>query len=376
MNRCAALGWGFMSMIQAACHSYGAMMAARFLIGVFEAAFAPGVALFLSMFYHRHEMGLRYGLFISFSPLASCFASALAYGILQADTALMGWQLLFIVEGSPTILLAVIAAFILPNAPGQCRFLNKEENHIVAMRALKGRGADQEKKLNLKQVFSAFYDYKNYLQAAIIFCLNCAFGSLPAYMPTIIAQMGIGTKLEAQGLSAPPYLLAYFVCLAASFLSDKAQNRGFFILGFCCTGGVGYILLGVVHTTAVRYFATFLVCAGTFPAVALTFTWVTDNQGSASKRGAGLAIFGMVGQCGSILGARIFPTQEGPYYIKGMTICAAVLFFGAVLSQVLSFSLRMQNRSRDKKHGKGDVGSMPEDISDLGDDHPMYRYVL
>lgn len=365
-----------MSMIQAACHSYGAMMAARFLIGVFEAAFAPGVALFLSMFYHRHEMGLRYGLFISFSPLASCFASALAYGILQADTALMGWQLLFIVEGSPTILLAVIAAFILPNAPGQCRFLNKEENHIVAMRALKGRGADQEKKLNLKQVFSAFYDYKNYLQAAIIFCLNCAFGSLPAYMPTIIAQMGIGTKLEAQGLSAPPYLLAYFVCLAASFLSDKAQNRGFFILGFCCTGGVGYILLGVVHTTAVRYFATFLVCAGTFPAVALTFTWVTDNQGSASKRGAGLAIFGMVGQCGSILGARIFPTQEGPYYIKGMTICAAVLFFGAVLSQVLSFSLRMQNRSRDKKHGKGDVGSMPEDISDLGDDHPMYRYVL
>lgn len=301
---------------------------------------------------------------------------SISYGILQADTALQGWQLLFIVEGAPTIILAVVAAFILPNAPGQCRFLNNYESHIVAMRALKGRGDDSEKKLNFKQVFSAFYDYKNYLQAAIIFCLNCAFGSLPAYMPTIIADMGIGTKLEAQGLSAPPYLLAYFVCLTASFLSDKAQNRGFFLLGFCCTGGIGSILLGVVHIVAVRYFATFLVCAGTFPAVALTFTWVTDNQGSASKRGAGLAIFGMVGQWGSILGARIFPAEECPYYTKGMTICAAVLFFGAVLSQVLSFSLRMQNKSRDKKYGKGDVGTMPEGIGDLGDAHPMYRYVL
>lgn len=203
-----------------------------------------------------------------------------------------------------------------------------------------------------------------------------AFGSLPAFLPTIIEDMGIGSPLDAQGLSAPPYLLAYFVCLAASFLSDKAQNRGYFVLGFCCTGCVGYILLAVVKTTAVRYFATFLACAGTFPAVALMFTWVTDNQGSGSKRGAGLAIFGMVGQCGPILGAYLFPTAEGPYYVKGMGICAGVLFAGALLSLSLSLSLRLQNRSRDKKHGLVDAGSMPLEVSNLGDAHPMYRFIL
>jgi hypothetical protein len=188
--------------------------------------------------------------------------------------------------------------------------------------------------------------------------------------------MGIGSSLQAQGLSAPPYLLAYFTCILASVLSDKVQNRGFFVFGFCCTGGIGYVLLGVVRTTAVRYFATFLVCAGTFPAVALMFTWVTDNQGSASKRGAGLAIFGMIGQCGPILGAHLFPEEEGPYYTKGMAVCAGLLFAAAVLSQILSLSLRLQNRSRDQKHGKADVYSMPEDVSDIGDAHPMYRYVL
>ena|ERR1700761_2349189 len=95
-----ALGWGTLSMIQAATTSFSGLMAVRFLIGVFEAGFVPGVALYMSFFYHRQEMGLRYGLFISFSPLASCFASALAYGIVQAHASIQNWQLLFIVGKS------------------------------------------------------------------------------------------------------------------------------------------------------------------------------------------------------------------------------------------------------------------------------------
>jgi MFS family permease len=92
-----AFSWGSLSMIQAAVTSQAGLMTIRFLIGIFEAGFVPAVALYLTFFYHRREMGLRYGLFISFSPLASCFASALAYGIVQAKTSLENWQLLFII---------------------------------------------------------------------------------------------------------------------------------------------------------------------------------------------------------------------------------------------------------------------------------------
>ena len=93
-----AFGWGSMSMIQAGTHSFAGIMVLRFLIGAFEAGYVPAVALYMTFFYHRGEMGLRYGLFISCSPLASCFASALAYGLVHAKTSLHNWQLLFLVS--------------------------------------------------------------------------------------------------------------------------------------------------------------------------------------------------------------------------------------------------------------------------------------
>lgn len=209
----------------------------------------------------------------------------------------------------------------------------------------------------------------------IIFCLNTAFGSLPAYLTTILQAMGY-TSLRAQGFSACPYLTAYVVCITASYISDRVRMRGIFVTFFCCAGAAGYVILATVHTTGVRYFATFLVCAGVFPAVALTFAWVTDNQGSASKRGAGLAIFGMVGQCGPILGARLFPKTDEPWYSKGMWICAGILFAAAGVACILSFCLRYQNKKRDDKFGKSDLDYVPPEVSDKGDDHPLYRYVL
>jgi MFS family permease len=103
-----ALGWGITSILQAATTNFAGLMALRCLLGVFEAGFAPGVALFLSFFYHRSEMAFRYGLFISFSPIANCFASAMAYGIVHARTSLSSWKLLFIIGQCYAFLLYVI----------------------------------------------------------------------------------------------------------------------------------------------------------------------------------------------------------------------------------------------------------------------------
>ncbi|PLB53498.1 permease of the major facilitator superfamily [Aspergillus steynii IBT 23096] len=370
-----AFGWGAASILQAATTNFAGIIVLRCLIGAFEAGFAPGVALFLSFFYHRSEMGLRYGLFISFSPIANCFASALAYGIVQADAGLAQWQLLFIIEGIPTILIAPLAYMFLPRGPGECRLLTDRENEIVRLRALKARGHETKGELNLKQVVAAFTDYKNYFQAVIIFCLNAAFAALPAFLPTIIEDIGY-TSIQAQGFSAPPYLASYFVCLAASFLSDRVGNRSYFLSALSCVGAVGYLLQALLKTGGVRYFATYLICGCVFPAVALTFTWVTDNQGSASKRGARLVIFGMLGQTGSIAGSRFFPKEEGPFYVKGMAISASLLFFAAIVAQALRFLMWRENKRRDALHGVVDTDEMPEDVVNSGDDHPSFRFIL
>lgn len=238
-----------------------------------------------------------------------------------------------------------------------------------------GRGRDQGKKIDVKQAFAAFYDYKNYLQAAIIFCLNTAFGSLPAYLPTILSNMGF-SNIQAEGLSAIPYIASCVCCVIISFISDYFQARGVFIAVFATLGGAGYVMLAVIANNAVRFLATFLICAGVFPAVSLTFTWVTDNQGSSSKRGVGLAIFGMIGQCGPLLGARLFPSNQGPMYSKGMWICAGVLFGAALFALVLRQLVCRENLRRDRDYGPSDPQYAPADLADQGDEHPMYRFVL
>ncbi|KAI1270325.1 major facilitator superfamily domain-containing protein [Xylariaceae sp. FL1019] len=368
-------GWGSASILQSVANNQATLLALRFLIGFFEAGFIPPVALYLSFFYHRNEMGLRYGLFISAAPLASTFASALAYGIVHAETSIANWKLLFIIEGIPTIIVASVAFFYLPASPSKCRFLTPRENEIISQRAIKGRGEKPQTGVNFQQVLAAFMDPTNYLQAAIIFSINTAYGSFPAYLPTILSEIGFST-LNSQGLSAAPYLIAFFLCVGASFLSDRMKSRGVFVIVCCIVGSIGYVLLATVHTTAVRYFACFVVAGGLFPAVAVTFAWVTDNQGSASKRGAGLTIFGSLGQTGPILGARLFPKSEAPYYTRGMAVCAGILFGAALVAVVLTVTYRVKNKRRDEKYGKSDLDFVPPDVADLGDAHPMYRYVV
>lgn len=392
-----AIGWGSMDMIQGATVNYAGLLVLRILVGVFKAGFVPAVALYLSFFYHRREMGLRYGLFMSCAPLANGIASAIPCGVVHAGSSrLEHWQLIFLIgtcpvvpkyhngayktnalvsEGAPTIILAAVAYFYLPNRPFECPLLDDRQNEIIGQRAVIARGNDHEKKINFKQAFAAFSDYKNYLQAAIILCLNTAFGSLPAYLPTILTDMGF-SNTRAESFSAIPYLSACFFCVGISFASDYCQTRGLFISLFTLVGGAGYVILALVSTNAVRFFATFLVCAGVFPAVSLTFTWVTDNQGSSSKRGVGLAIFGMTGRCGPLLGARIFPSSEGSLYSRGMWGCAGVLFAVAILSLVLRQLLVLENRRRDRELGASDARYAPLDIADQGDEHPMHRFVL
>jgi MFS family permease len=75
-------------------------MAARAFLGVFEAAFGAGAPYFLSLFYQRRELGKRVSLLTGMSPLENCFASSLAYGILQIDSSVASWRLLFIIGKS------------------------------------------------------------------------------------------------------------------------------------------------------------------------------------------------------------------------------------------------------------------------------------
>lgn len=229
----------------------------------------PGIIFLLSFFYLRHEIGFRCGLFASAAPLASTFAGALAYGITSGHSHLANWRLLFLVEGLPTILMAAVAFFFIPDSPEKARFLNAKEKEIVRSRAMRQVGTDANARIGgfkLKDIGLVFLDLKAWLCGLMYFCGNVTYSSLPVFLPTILQDMGY-TAINAQGLSAPPSFAAFLFALITTWIADKTQQRCLVITVTSIVGGAGYIILATVETVGVRYFATFLASAGVFSTI-------------------------------------------------------------------------------------------------------------
>ena len=105
-------------------------------------------------------------MFASAAPLASTFAGALAYGITNGHSSLSNWRLLFLVEGLPTILLAPIAFYFIPDSPDNARFINGEEKAIAKSRAVRQTGTSERiGGIDLKQFAQTFYDAKAWCYA-------------------------------------------------------------------------------------------------------------------------------------------------------------------------------------------------------------------
>ncbi|KAF6241077.1 hypothetical protein HO173_000871 [Letharia columbiana] len=371
--------WGVIATLQSVVHNWSGLMALRFFLGAFEAAYAPGVIYLLSFFYLRHEVGFRCGMFASAAPLASTFAGALAYGITSGHSSLSNWRLLFLVEGLPTILLAPIAFFFIPDSPDNARFLNAEEKAIAKSRAVRQTGtSDRIGGVNLKQLAQTLYDAKAWCYALMYFSVNVSYASLPVYLPTILAKMGY-SDINAQGLSAPPYFTAFLFANITTFIADRTQQRGLVLIITSLIGGIGYIVLATVTTVGVRYFAVYLAAAGVFSTIPNILAWTLNNQGSDTRRGAGLVIINVIGQCGPILGTRLYPTAQGPRYVKGMSICAAFMFFAAVMALALRILLVWENRKLDQRYDNkaGEGREMDQGAGCAVEDYgPRFRYVL
>lgn len=123
--------WGFVSTIQSTVTSWAGLMTCRVFLGIIEACYGPGVPLYLSFFYPREKLGFRTGFFLSGSALANAYGGALAYGISQEKSSVAPWKILFIVEGVPTCLLAILAFFWFPDKPEDCTFLSERERQIA-----------------------------------------------------------------------------------------------------------------------------------------------------------------------------------------------------------------------------------------------------
>lgn len=173
---------------------------------------------------------------------------------------------------------------------------------------------DRTKKSGIKwsQVFDGLSDYQNYVHTAIHFCCNFSYAALSNFLPTILREMGY-SSVNAQGLTAPVYFVAFLCCIASAYVSDRYGKRGYIISAFSAMSVVGYLLLTLVRDgsqTGVRYAGIWFAACGIFPSLALNITWLLNNQGGDSKKGAGLAMLATLGQCSSFVSSTVFPDRD------------------------------------------------------------------
>ncbi|KAK3705480.1 hypothetical protein LTR37_013297 [Vermiconidia calcicola] len=163
--------WGFVATIQAAAFNWEGLMACRFFLGVSEAAYGPGVPLYLTYFYPREMVGFRHGVFIAAAALANAYGGALAYGIAQINGGLAPWRILFLIEGLPTIVFALVPFFFLPDSIAQATFLNDREKEVAYHFVARNQRLDVDKNqgIRVKELFEGLKDPKSFLPGIMYF---------------------------------------------------------------------------------------------------------------------------------------------------------------------------------------------------------------
>jgi MFS family permease len=399
------LSWGCVASLQAVAVNYPMLILLRTLLGIGEAAFT-GVPFYLSFFFKRDELAFRTAMFISAAPLATSFASSLAWVIIKlAETGpIAAWRLLFLIEGFPSVIVAVIAWNVIPDSPETAYYLTAREKRVARLRLrhekprTRGGGGTTQQwgsqtssegstpgRLDAGKIFSVLADPSAWLTGFMFFFANMAYSSLPVFLPTILRRMG-HSALSSQLLAAPPYLSSFFIVLASAHVSDKMRARSPLLIAAAIASAMGYGVLalssrfGLQPESIVRYLAVYPAAAGFFTVVVLTISWSINNQADESRRGGGFALLQILGQCGPLVGARLYPDRSAPFYTVGMAVCAGAMLAVAVLAVGLRAYLGRLNRRLDEEAGvqEGNKGGDEEEVGLVGGRGrgKRFRYML
>ncbi|KAF5363674.1 hypothetical protein D9756_000641 [Leucocoprinus leucothites] len=312
-------------------NSYGGLLAIRLCLGLCEGGLLPGMVLYLSMIYKRHEFQLRVGIFYASASLSGAFGGQqtfchekslfialsaspslglLASAIIQMEGVggLAGWRWIFILEGIATILAAGFAAIILPADLASANFLTQEERDF-AVRRFREDGEPVENALS--NTVSSPTDEKpgegtrshtESVQSAILLETHSdderfewrevVRGSLDIQVwLSGIAYLGLCVSLYSYSLFLPTIIsgLGYSVVVVA-YLADLLKWRGPFILICLPLAIIGYIIAVVATDNTTRYIAVFFMAAGVYPSGPCILSILPNNSRGHYKRATTTAL--------------------------------------------------------------------------------------
>ncbi|MGO7540162.1 MFS transporter [Rhizobium leguminosarum bv. viciae] len=337
------LTWGIISAAFMLTSSETVFYVLRFLLGVAEAGFFPGIILYLTAWYPAHRRARIITTFMSAIPISAIFGNPLS-GLLMdsfhGTHGLSGWQWMFLIEAIPAILFGVATFFYLDDTIQGAKWLSDEEKRVVTANI---EAENRAKTASPHSIGATLADRRVWLMCLIYFCFVLGQYGLNFWMPTIVKASGVNGNLNIGLISAIPYICTFVVMLALGRSADRLRERRWHLVVPAFIAAGGFVAATMATSTTVSIVCLSLAAAGAISCAPLFWSLPTAFL-AGTGAAAGIAWINSVGNLAGFLG----PFLVG--YLKdftgtnsaGMYLLAAALIIGSLA--VLTVPAKSVNR--------------------------------
>lgn len=263
----------------------------RFLLGVFEAGFYPGIILYLTYWYPTERRAKAFGLFMSASALAGVLGGPLAGTImtqLNGANGWAGWQWVFLLEGIPSVIAGIVTLFYMTDKPVKANWLTDKEKNLILADLERDRATLGPRE---HKILKSLRDPRVWQFIAIYFCIILANSTLTFWGPTVVREVGFTSPAAVGWIMAACYLCGAAGMILIGRSSDR-HGEARLHSGFAALVGAGAMAaLGflIPHGSYLALVALALAIIGTMSAIPVF--WQMPNRflaGSAAAAGVAL----------------------------------------------------------------------------------------
>jgi MFS family permease len=330
------VSWGILSTAMMWVKSEWAFYAVRFLLGVAEAGFFPGIIFYLTLWYPSRLRSTRTAWFVSaiaVSGVVGSPISGLVMDGLSGVLGLAGWQWLFLVEGLPSVFVGIWVWFYLDSDISHAKWLGAEEKALLV-----GNLDAEDRHKHQSRLLDAFRSGLVYALCFIYFTLMIGLYGISFWLPSIVKAMGVKGYLNVGLVTAIPYAVAVVGMVLLSRSSDRTGERRLHYVCNVVAGSVGLALSAVFRNHPVL--AILFLAIGTLGVIgSMPIFWPVPSAFLAgTAAAAGIGIVNSVGNLGGYIGPNIpvwmksYSTDPSVslYVIAGALLMGALVAFFAI----------------------------------------------
>jgi len=236
--------WGIFAGLTAFVVGPDSLAVIRFLLGAGEAGFFPGIVLYFTFWFPSHHHARIVSGFLMGLPIAVAAGAPISTALLGLDglMGLKGWQVMYIAEAVPTVILGFVTLFVMTDKPQQAKFLTQEEKDWLTTTL-----AEERKLKEAQRVYSfwqSLFDPKVLLLAVNYFGIVVASLGLLFFIPQIIKSLGNFSNMQVGWLTMIPYISGGVGLVVWGRVSDRMNERRWNLLGACLVSTAGLIIAG------------------------------------------------------------------------------------------------------------------------------------